>query len=92
LWEQLFAKITKNPRTQTPITHVFFVCGCFAGSPLVILADGEDYWPIADTTPLRVRTTNWLPFAGQSHAARDVARGGSTAIVIEKISAEAAQK
>ena len=66
-----------------------------AGSPLVILADnGTIYWPIADTTPSAGQNEKLLPFAGQRVTAsgRVYARGGSTAIVIEKIGAETAQK
>jgi hypothetical protein len=66
-----------------------------AGSPLVILADGGTiYWPIADTTPSAGQNEKLLPFAGQRVTAsgKIFARGGSTAIVIEKIAAEAAQK
>ena len=66
-----------------------------AGSPLVILADGGTiYWPIADTTPSAGQNEKLLPFAGQRVTAsgKTFARGGSTAIVIEKIAAEAAQK
>lgn len=66
-----------------------------AGSPLVILADnGTIYWPIADTTPSAGQNEKLLPFAGQRVTAsgKVYARGGSTAIVIEKIGAETAQK
>ena len=66
-----------------------------AGSPLVILADnGTIYWPIADTTPSAGQNEKLLPFAGQRVTAsgRVYARGGSPAIVIEKIGAETAQK
>jgi hypothetical protein len=66
-----------------------------AGSPLVILADGGTiYWPIADTLPSAGQNDKLLPFAGQRVTAsgKTFARGGSTAIVIEKITAEAAQK
>jgi len=66
-----------------------------AGSPLVILADGGTiYWPIADTTPSAGQNERLMPFAGQRITAsgKTFARGGSTAIVIEKIEAEAAQK
>lgn len=66
-----------------------------AGSPLVILADnGTIYWPIADTTPSSGQNEKLLPFAGQKVTASGKAyeRGGSTAIVIEKIAAEAGQK
>jgi len=66
-----------------------------AVSPLVILADGGTiYWPIADTTPSAGQNERLMPFAGQRITAsgKTFARGGSTAIVIEKIEAEAAQK
>jgi len=66
-----------------------------AGSPLVILADnGTIYWPIADTTPSAGQNEKLLPFAGQRVTAsgKVYARGGSTAIVIEKIGAETARK
>jgi hypothetical protein len=59
-----------------------------AGSPLVILTDsGTIYWPIADTTPSSGQNDRLLPFAGQKVTARGklFERGGSTAIVIEKI-------
>lgn len=62
-----------------------------AGSPLVILADnGTIYWPIADTTPSSGQNDKLMPFAGQRVTAsgKTYARGGSTAIVIEKIGAE----
>ena len=58
------------------------------GSPLVILADdGTIYWPIADTTPSSGQNSKLLPFAGQKVTAtgKVYQRGGSHAIVIEKI-------
>lgn len=62
-----------------------------AGSPLVILTDsGTIYWPIADTTPSSGQNDRLLPFAGQKVTAtgRVFQRGGSTALVIEKIEAQ----
>lgn len=62
-----------------------------AGSPLVILSDtGNIYWPIADTTPSSGQNDKLLPFAGQkvSASGKVFARGGSTAIVIDKIEAQ----
>ena len=62
-----------------------------AGSPLVILSDsGTIYWPIADTTPSSGQNDRLLPFAGQKVTAsgKVFERGGSTAIVIEKIEAQ----
>ena len=66
-----------------------------AGSPLVILTDkGNIYWPIADTTPSSGQNDKLLPFAGQKVTAsgKVFQRGGSTAIVIEKIEPLAAAK
>jgi len=62
-----------------------------AGSPLVILTDsGTIYWPIADTTPSSGQNDRLLPFAGQKVTAsgKVFERGGSTAIVVEKIEAQ----
>ena len=62
-----------------------------AGSPLVILGDnGTIYWPIADTTPASGQNDKLLPFAGQRVTAsgKTHTRGGSTAIVIDKIGLE----
>lgn len=62
-----------------------------AGSPLVILTDeGAVYWPIADTMPSSGQNDRLLPFAGQKVTAsgKVFERGGSTAIVIEKIEAQ----
>lgn len=62
-----------------------------AGSPLVILSDnGAIYWPIADTTPSSGQNDRLLPFAGQKVTAsgKVFERGGSTAIVIDKIEAQ----
>jgi hypothetical protein len=66
-----------------------------AGSQLVILADdGTIYWPIAGTTPSSGQNPKLLPFAGDKVTAsgKVYKRGGSKAIVIEKIEAQAAQK
>lgn len=62
-----------------------------AGSPLVILSEGGTiFWPIADTTPSNGQNDRLLPFAGQKIVAsgKVFERGGSTAIVIEKIEAQ----
>ena len=66
-----------------------------AGSQLVILADdGTIYWPIADTTPSSGQNPKLLPFAGDKVTAsgKIYERGGSKAIVIEKIQAQATGK
>src|SRR5580704_7295908 len=78
---------------QKPISAQCAQACAKAGSPLVILADnGTIYWPIADTTPSAGQNDKLMPFAGQRVMAsgKVYARGGSTAIVIEKIAAEAA--
>jgi len=62
-----------------------------AGSQLVILSeDGNIYWPIADTTPSSGQNPKLLPYAGAKVTASGKAydRGGSKAIVIEKIEAQ----
>src|SRR5215469_17750475 len=65
-------------------------CAILARMPLVILADdGAIYWPIADTTPSSGQNPKLLPYAGDKVRAtgRVYQRGGSNAIVIEKIEA-----
>src|SRR6202795_4159904 len=62
-----------------------------AGSQLVILADdGTIYWPIADTTPSSGQNPKLLPFAGTkvTVSGKIYDRGGSKAIVVEKIAAQ----
>jgi hypothetical protein len=66
-----------------------------AGSQLVILAeDGTIYWPIADTTPSSGQNPKLLPFAADkvTVTGKVYQRGGSKAIVIDKIEAQSAQK
>jgi len=61
-----------------------------AGSPLVILADdGNIYWPISDKTPSSGQNERLMPFAGGRVIAsgKMYIRGGSHAIVLEKIQA-----
>jgi hypothetical protein len=62
---------------------------------LAILADdGTIYWPIADTTPSSGQNAKLLPFADHKAVAsgKVYERGGSKALVIEKIEAQAARK
>ena len=76
---------------QKPISADCATACAKAGSPLVILSDnGTIYWPIADTTPSSGQNDKLLPFAGQKVTAtgKTFARGGSTAIVIEKLEAQ----
>lgn len=66
-----------------------------AESPLVILAeDGTIYWPIADTTPSSGQNPKLRRFAGDQVTAtgKIYERGGSKAIVIEKIEPQGAPK
>ncbi|MGC1685943.1 MAG: hypothetical protein WA734_10020 [Candidatus Acidiferrales bacterium] len=66
-----------------------------AGSVLVILADdGTIYWPIADTTPSSGQNPKLLPFAAQkvTVSGKVYERGGSKAIVIDHIEAQAGSK
>jgi hypothetical protein len=60
------------------------------GSPLVILQDdGVIYWPISEATPATSQNQRLTPFAGKRVTATGKVynRGGSTAIVLEKIAA-----
>jgi hypothetical protein len=79
-----------------PISKECAIACANAGSQLVILAeDGTVYWPIAGTTPSSGQNPKLLPFAGQKVNATGTLykRGGSIAIVIDKIEAQApAQK
>ena len=61
------------------------------GLTLVILTDdGNIYWPISDKTPSSGQNERLLPFAGERVTASGKAysRGGSHAIVLDKIEAE----
>lgn len=76
---------------KKPISADCAVACAKAGSPLVILSDnGTIYWPIADTTPSSGQNEKLMPFAGQKVTASGKAfqRGGSTALVIDKIEAQ----
>jgi len=76
---------------QKPISKECATACANAGSPLVILADnGEIYWPIAATTPSSGQNSKLLPFAGDKVVAsgKVYKRGGSQAMVIDKIEAQ----
>jgi hypothetical protein len=78
-----------------PISRECATACAKAGSPLVILTDsGTIYWPIADTTPSSGQNDKLLPFAGEKVTAsgKVFQRGGSSALVIEKIAALSDQK
>jgi hypothetical protein len=84
---------TKN--LKKPISAECAVACAKAGSPLVILSDeGTVYWPIAETTPSSGQNERLLPFAGKKVAAsgKFFQRGGSSALVIEKIEPLSDQK
>ena len=76
---------------EKPISRECALACAKAGSPLAILtADGTIYWPIAGTTPSSGQNEKLLAFAGQKVTAsgKVFERGGSKAIVIDKIEAE----
>ena len=78
-----------------PISKQCAISCAKAGSQLVILSeDGTIYWPIADTTPSSGQNLKLLPLAGDKVTAtgKIYERGGSKAIVIEKIEAQTAKK
>src|SRR2546426_470578 len=84
---------TKN--LKKPISAECAVACAKAGSPLVILSDdGTIYWPISNTTPATGQNEKLLPFAGQKVTATGSVfeRGGSRALVIDKIEALPAAK
>lgn len=84
---------TKN--LDKPISKQCAISCANAGSPLVILADdGTIYWPIADTTPSSGQNSKLLPFAGDkvTVTGKVYQRGGSKAIVIEKIEPQSSAK
>ncbi len=76
---------------KKPISSDCAVACAKAGSALVILSEnGTIYWPIADSTPSSGQNEKLMPFAGQKVTASGKAfqRGGSTALVIDKIEAQ----
>jgi hypothetical protein len=80
---------------KKPISTECAVACAKAGSPLVILSeDGTIYWPIADTTPSSGQNEKLLPFAGQKVTAtgRVFERGGSRALVIDKLESVSGSK
>ena len=75
---------------KKPISGECAVACAKAGSPLVILSEeGTIYWPIADTTPSSGQNDKLMPFAGKkvNVSGKVYQRGGSSAMVIEKIDA-----
>ncbi|HEY2457844.1 MAG TPA: hypothetical protein VGI13_11125, partial [Candidatus Acidoferrum sp.] len=77
-----------------PISKQCAISCANAGSPLVILAeDGTIYWPIADSVPSSGQNPKLLPFAGEKVivSGKVYQRGGSKAIVIDKIAPQSAK-
>ena len=84
---------TKN--LSKPVSKECAISCAKAGSPLIILEeDGTIYWPIADKTPSSGQNSRLLPFAGGkvTVVGKVYERGGSKAIVIEKIEAQSPEK
>ena len=78
-----------------PVSRACALACAKAGSQLVILADdGNIYWPISSATPAAGQNPKLLKFAGERVTAsgKVFERGGSRAIVIEKIAAETTKK
>jgi predicted lipoprotein with Yx(FWY)xxD motif len=74
---------------KKPISADCAVACAKNGSPLVILQDdGSIYWPIAEAMPAEGQNKRLMPYAGKRITAtgKVYARGGSNALVIEKIS------
>jgi hypothetical protein len=77
-----------------PISKECAISCAKAGSQLVILAeDGTIYWPIADSMPANGQNPRLLPFAGEkvTVTGKVYQRGGSKAIVIDKIASATAK-
>lgn len=84
---------TKN--LSKPVNPECAVSCAKNGSPLVILTSaGTIYWPIADEMPAKGQNERLMEFAGKkvSVTGKVFAKGGSHAIVIEKIDAAPAGK
>ncbi len=78
-----------------PVSRECALACAKGGSPLVILADnGTIYWPISDSMPAAGQNQRLKKFAGERVTARGrvFEKGGSQALIIEKIEVEAAGK
>jgi len=77
---------------KKPISEKCALACANAGSPLVIMTDdGTIYWPIAGTTPSSGQNPKLIKYAAKKVTVTGTvySRGGSRAIVIEKIEAAA---
>lgn len=84
---------TKN--LKKPVSPECAVACAKGGSPLVILTEaGKVYLPIAEEMPAKGQNDRLMEFAGKkvTVTGKVYARGGSNAIVIQKIEAAAAAK
>jgi hypothetical protein len=75
---------------KKPISPDCAIACAKAGSPLVIQTEaGTIYWPISSDTPAAGQNDKLLPYAGKlvSVTGKIYSKGGSKAIVIEKIEA-----
>ena len=78
-----------------PISRDCALACAKAGSPLVILQDdGSIYWPISEAMPAVSQNSRLRPFAGKRVTAtgKVYARGGASAIVLEKLADAGAAK
>jgi hypothetical protein len=76
---------------KKPISEKCALACANAGSPLVVMTDdGTIYWPIAGTTPSSGQNSRLIKFAAKKVTVTGTVydRGGSHAIVIEKIEAQ----
>jgi hypothetical protein len=83
---------TFTKHLKKPISKDCAVTCAKAGSDLVIQTDaGMIYWPISDETPAKGQNDKLIDYAGQmvTVTGKVYTKGGSKAIVIEKV--EAAQ-
>jgi hypothetical protein len=74
-----------------PVSRACALACAKGGSPLVILAhDANIYWPISSATPAAGQNPKLMKFAGErvTVSGEVFQRGGSRAIVIEKITPE----
>ncbi len=77
-----------------PISRDCALACAKAGSPLVILQDdGSIFWPISEAMPAATQNSRLRAYAGKRVTAtgKVYARGGSSAIVLEKVAAAPAK-
>lgn len=81
---------TFTKHLKKPISKECAIACAKAGSDLVIQTEtGMIYWPISDETPAKGQNDRLMDYAGQlvTVTGKVYTRGGSKAIVIEKIEA-----